>query len=140
MQYRQQLTADVEDWLRQDIPAALQGIYSIYGAAPPVPENIGANLPLVIPERIGGNRYSLVIDSHTVAFDVYAHTWAEAQEAAGQVVAAINELPFRTSNAAGVYYSTQITTLPYNNPDPRHPDIPRVSVNASVATRTQPSI
>lgn len=136
MQYRHQITVDVEDTLRQDIPEALEGAFSIFGAAPPVPESLGSNLPLVIPERIGGSRYSLVLDAHSVAFDVYAATWGEAQEAAGQVVAAISELPYR-SGLAGAYYSSEITTLPYNNPDPRHPDIPRVSVNAQVITRAK---
>lgn len=134
MLYRKQVTADIEDLLRQDIPKALEGAFLIYGAAPPVPETIGTNLPLVIPERIGGNRSSMVIDAHSVAFDVYASTWAEAQEAAGYVVSAISELPYR-SDLVGAYYQSTITTLPYNNPDPEHPDIPRVSVNAQVLTR-----
>ncbi len=134
MQYRHQVVVDIEDLLRQDIPLALSGAFSIYGAAPPVPETLGANLPLVIPERVGGTRYSMVVDAHNVAFDVYAPTWGEAQEAAGHVVAAVSELPYR-SDTVGSYRETQITTHPYNNPDPEHPDIPRVSVNAQVITR-----
>lgn len=126
---------DIEDALRQDLPtAATLGGFSIYAAAPPVPETLGSSLPFVIPERVGGTRDSIVIDTHNVSIDVYAKTWGKAQETANKLVGIVAELPDIDGLSAD-YLEADITTLPYNNPDPRHQDVPRVTFAASVICR-----
>lgn len=124
---------DIEDALRLDImTAAGQGGFSI--SAPPVPINLGALLPYAVVERIGGTRDELVIDSHMVGVDVWANDWAEAQQTANAIVGYMCSLPYDDS-AQHDYLSVNINALPYNNPDPDHADVPRVSFTAQVLVR-----
>lgn len=132
---RYQVARDIEDALRVDLPAAAErSRFSIAAAAPPVPEDLGSELPIAIPERVGGQRYSEVLDQHSVSIDVYAATWAQAQAAANNLIGIVSALPYMDGLSAH-YLETDITTLPYNNPDPRHEDIPRATFAATVICR-----
>lgn len=127
---------DIEDALRVDLTTAAElGGFSCAFGAPPTPKNLGDVLPYARIERLGGRRDSLVVDLHDVAIDVWADTWAEAQEAANKVVALLCGLPYADGELAHDYLGADLNALPYNNPDPQHEDLPRVSFNATVTAR-----
>ncbi len=127
---------DVEGALQQDL-AAILAAYDVI--APPLPDDFPDDgLPLVVVERLGGSRADLVIEEHDVSFDVYSDRWASAVDAANTVVAVMTALADMPEQASGVdWLNVQINTLPYNNPDPRHADIPRVTFRAVVTCRPE---
>lgn len=127
---------DIEDALRIDLgTAAGLGGFSCAFGAPPTPKDLGTTLPYARIERLGGIRNSLVVDEHDVAVDVWADDWASAQEAANKVVGLLCGLPYADDELDHDYMDAYINALPYNNPDPDHPDLPRVSFNATVTAR-----
>lgn len=128
-------TLDVEDAIRQDLGGLLSGYTAI---ASPVPETLGANLPLVVVYRLGGSRTSRVIDEHDLSIDVYAKRWSLAMDAANTAVAALESLADSDPLTSGVdWLDAYVTTFPYNNPDPDHEDIPRVTFAATVICRPE---
>lgn len=127
---------DVEGALQQDLAAILTS-YDVI--APPLPDDFPDDgLPLVVVERLGGSRTDIVIEEHDVAFDVYADRWSSAVDAANTVVALVAALPDMSEQSSGVdWFDAQINALPYNNPDPAHPDVPRVTFSAVVTCRPE---
>lgn len=126
---------DVEDAIRLDLAAMLTG-YTVI--APPIPETLGTSLPFVVVTRLGGGRSDLIIEEHDVSIDVYAKRWSTAQDAANTVVAALTEFGDMDELASGVdWLDASINALPYNNPDPRHSDLPRVTFSAMVTCRPE---
>lgn len=125
-----------------DIEAALADKYGAGSSAPPLPEGFTASLPWVLFTRVGGDSSTHVYTEHDVSVDVYADTWAAAQKAAANAAAFIAALPGRfigygdggTRTEAPVYVAS--CQAPYNNPDPKHPNVPRVTFMANLATRT----
>ena len=95
-----------------------------------VPATLGTKLPHIHVVRTGGYERDLVIETSYIDFDVYAEDNAEAMTAADQLCGWVRNL------AGGYCYISEITTLPYNNPDPRHPDIARATFKAQILTRT----
>lgn len=95
-----------------------------------VPATLGAGFPHVHVTRTGGCENDMVIESNYIDFDVYAEDYADSAEEAAKLCGWIRELE-------GDYcYRSRITTLPYNNPDPRRPDIARTTIKAELLTRT----
>ena len=95
-----------------------------------VPASLGSDLPHVHVVRTGGYESDLVIEASNIDFDVYAENAPEAMRAAGDLCGWVRDL-------AGDYcYRSDIITLPYHNPDPRHPDIARTTFKAQILTRT----
>jgi len=95
-----------------------------------VPATLGAVLPHVHIVRTGGPEHDVVIEDNYVDFDVYAEDEADAMAAAGELCGWVRDL------AGGYCYTSEILTLPYNNPDPRHPNIARATFKAQILTRT----
>lgn len=128
---------DIEDALRVDVStAAALGGFSFSMAAPPTPTDLGASLPYVLVERMGGTRESLVIDEHVVAVDVWDNDWADAHKTANEVLGVMFSLP-ETEGLSQDYLDVAVNAFPYDNPDPDHEDIPRVSFTAHVSTRAE---
>ena len=95
-----------------------------------IPATLGADLPHVHVVRTGGYEYDMVLEASYIDFDVYAEDDPSAMQAAGELCGWVRDL-------AGDYcYTSSITTLPYHNPDPRHPDIARTTFKAQILTRT----
>ena len=95
-----------------------------------IPASLGSDLPHVHVVRTGGYESDLVIETSYIDFDVYAEDAADAMAEAAKLTGFVRDL-------AGDYcYESSITTLPYNNPDPRHPDIARATFKAQILTRT----
>lgn len=120
---------DVEELLRLDLTTDECPV-----CAPPVPDDLGAVLPIAMVERDGGTRMSLVMDAHDVTVSVWAETWAEAMAAANAIAGAIARLPM-TDGTTTQWRTADLTGLPSNAPDPAHPTIPRVQLTAQVTCR-----
>lgn len=101
---------------------------------PPVPATLGTSLPTAVVERDGGTRMNAVVDSHNVTVSVWGATWAEAMRAANAIAGAIARLPW-TDGLSTHWRTAQLTLLPFNAPDPVHPNIPRVQLAATVTCR-----
>lgn len=120
---------DVEELLRLDLTSDTCPV-----TAPPVPDDLGATLPVAMVERDGGQRMNLVMDSHAVTVSVWSETWADAMRMADQLAGAIARLPM-TENTQTQWRTADVTGLPSNAPDPAHPTIPRVQLTATVTCR-----
>lgn len=118
-----------------DIEAAVADalIFSGWEAcAPPLPDTF-ERLPHVMVTRTGGYRKERAIDIHRVSVDVRAKTWGDVTAAANMLVGEI--LDFEYTDLGGAYcHSVKITTLPYQNLDPRHRDIPRMTFAVEFVT------
>lgn len=121
-----------------DIETAIYDLLSTDGysaSAHAIPATLGDNFPHIHVTRTGGSNTSLVIDVHQVDFDVYAIDQAEAMAAACDLCGWVRELVGEDIGA--VCYRSEVTTLPYGNPDPRHPTIGRATLKAQILTRTR---
>ncbi len=119
-----------------DIEAGLQTLLALEGwsaSAPPIPATLGESLPHVAITRTGGSRTLMVQDAHSVALDVYAATEAGAMEAADELTAWAVSL---TAVGGVPVHRVELTALPYDNPDPRHPNIARATFTVRILTRT----
>lgn len=117
----------------KDIETALYERLTTSGysaSAHAIPPDLGEALPHVHVVRTGGYENDLVIEVNRVDFDVYAEDAADAMELACTLCGWIRDL------AGDFCYASEITTLPYGNPDPRHPNIGRATVKAQITTRT----
>ena len=85
--------------------------------------------------RTGGYNTDRVIDVNNVDVDVYAGTQADAMEAATALTGWIRNL--EGGALVTPCYSAEVLTLPYHNPDPRHPNIGRATIKAQITIRTQ---
>lgn len=108
------------------------GKYS--ASAHAIPASLGSTLPHIHVTRTGGYETDLVLEGHYVDFDVYAADLADAMKEAGNLCGWVRELVDTQPHAP--CYVTRILTLPYNNPDPRHQDLGRVTFKAELMTRT----
>ena len=123
-----------------DIEAALADKFGPGTSAPPLPE--GFSLPFALFTRTGGDTSDRVSTTHNVSVDVYADTWAQAQAYAAELAGLIADLDGRnvgySSNGSRIEAPVYVSACqaPYNNPDPKHPNVPRVTFMATLATRT----
>ena len=100
-----------------------------------LPTTLGDAFPHVHVVRTGGDTADLVIEGNNVDFDIYAEDQADAMTAASNLCAWVRSLAGKWIGAP--CYVSEIVTLPYNNPDPRHPTIGRVTFKARITTRTR---
>ena len=120
-----------------DIEAELQAYLADKGyncAAVPLPRNFDSNLPFVLIERVGGRAETEISLSNQVAFDVYAETFKSATETANALSYDISQLVGGVIGERAVY-NVEISALPYNNPDDRHPTTPRVTLSLLISLR-----
>lgn len=119
-------TIDIEDALQARLNAD-----GIKACAPPVPADLAA--PMVVCYRVGGRERAFIQDIHNMSLDVYASTEGEAMVAANRLAGYLRDLP--GTKVGTTCYTVDITTLPYLNPDPSHPTLPRCTIAADIATR-----
>lgn len=117
-----------------DVEAALAADLGVH--APPVPSDLGGALPYCVAERVGGGRADLVVDTHYVAFDVWARTWDGAQAEAADLLARAMALP-RDPHARHGWCAVTADALPYDNPDPDRPDLARATFQLSITCRAE---
>jgi hypothetical protein len=121
MRYNRDIETELRDMLNADGYSA---------SAHTIPATLGTSLPHVHVVRTGGYESDLVLENNYMDFDVYAEDVAEAMTAAASLCGWVRDLEGDYS------YVANITTLPYHNPDPRHPDIARATFKAQILTRT----
>lgn len=100
-----------------------------------VPATLGSSLPHINVVRTGGYTSDRVIELNNVDFDVYAANDAEAMEAACALCGFVRDLEGTTLDTP--CYKSEVITLPYPNPDPRHPSLGRATLKAQILTRTK---
>lgn len=103
---------------------------------PPIPDDLGATLPYAVATRLPGTRTSLVVDNHPVSVDVYAADEAQAMEAASELLAKACALP-TTPGTSIQWLAASVDALPYNNPDPRRPDLARATFEVLLTCRAE---
>lgn len=115
---------DIEDAMRIDLAALLDGCRVF---APPIPPDLMAGDVLVT--RVGGDRVSGVSHAYDVSIDVYASDDARAVELANTAHGIVSSLPLRDT---ATQYSAATAGVPYENHDPRAPQLARQTFRASV--------
>lgn len=127
-----------------DIEAAMAGWIESNGvtaSAPPLSQDYTDRLPFAVVTRTGGSQRTRVLSTHSIDVDVYASTWAGAQTAANRIAAIVAKAEaedltwVEDGRTLSCPCYTSTANLPYNNPDPRHPNVPRVTFSATVTTR-----
>ena len=127
-----------------DIEAAMAGWLESHGvtaSAPPLSQDYADRLPFAVVTRTGGSQRTRVLSTHSIDVDVYAGTWAEAQTAANRIAGIVAKAEaedltwVEDGRTLWCPCYTSMANLPYNNPDPRHPNVPRVTFSATVTTR-----
>ena len=106
-----------------------------HASAHVIPATLGQDLPHIHVVRTGGFSSDLILDAHNVDFDVYAADEADAMEAASALCGWICNLG--GSSLKVPCYSSEVITLPYENYDPRHPNLGRATVKALIYTRKE---
>ena len=122
-----------------DIETALYDLLTADGysaSAHAIPATLGQTLPHVHVVRTGGYTSDRVMDFNSVDIDVYAELQSDAMEAAAVLTGWVRDLEGGTIGGSPCY-SAEISTLPYHNPDPRHPNIGRATFKAQITIRTQ---
>lgn len=121
-----------------DIATALYDLLTEDGfdaSAHSIPATIGQDLPHVHVTRTGGYTADRVLEFNSVDFDVYALTQADAMEAASELCGWVRALEGVTLGTP--CYSAEISSIPYHNPDPRHPNLGRVTLKAQITIRNK---
>lgn len=118
---------DIENVMREHVGSQVEYPCS----APPIPQDLEP--PSVVFTRTGGSTSDLVVDSSSVMIHCYGSTWADAMDEANEVAGAVKALPYLDNPVT----ASALNTLPYNNYDPQHPDVPRVSFSAIITTRSE---
>ena len=122
---------DIEDALRIDLSALISGVRVF---APPIPPDLTANDVLVT--SVGGARVSGASHEYDVSVDCYAANEAAAVALADEVHGMIVSLPLRST---ATQYSNANAGTPYQNNDPRAPQLARRTFRATLVcpgTRT----
>lgn len=121
----------------RDVEAALaEDLAALNVHATPTPSKLGADLPYCTVERTGGNRTAQVVDTHAVSFDVWAGDWGAANDAAQELFARVAALP-TTPGTSVAWLAATADAMPYNNPDPDRPDLPRVTFSARLTCKAR---
>ena len=100
-----------------------------------LPASLGSTLPHVHVTRTGGSTSDLVVETNQIDFDVYAGTSADAMAYAVDLCDWVRSLEGSTLTTP--CYSSEVMTLPYSNPDPRHPNLGRATFKAQILLRTR---
>ena len=121
-----------------DIETALYNALSAAGysaSAHMIPATLGTAFPHIHVTRTGGHTEDRVLDVNSIDFDVYEKTQMDAMSEANKLCGWVRALEGKELDTP--CYGAEITTLPYRNPDPRHPDIGRATLKALIRIRTK---
>lgn len=128
---------DAADRLRLDLSAAArQAGLRLNVCCTPLPADLDGRLPLAWVRMLGGGRDNIVIDRPTLGVGVYAPTWAKAAEAAADAHALAAALP-GWADALTDWKAIEPLSLPYEDPDPDHPDTPRFSFTLTAVLKAE---
>ena len=122
---------DIEDALRTDLADLMGGTTEFF--APPAPDDLAPGSVQIM--AVGGAPQTAVSNEYDVRVDSWASTPAEAFALAYATAGIIASLPMSAPESGRHYKTARLDALPYLNPDPNRPLIPRVSFRASVGIR-----
>lgn len=125
---------DIEDALRIDLGELMptMGDEAVAYCAPPAPDVL---TPLAVCVTcLGGGQQSVVSHEYDLSVDCWADSYEEAVRLANKVQGIVSSLPYRTT-ASGRQYATADAMVPYLNPDPRRPLLPRATFRSTVGIR-----
>ena len=100
-----------------------------------IPAALETMLPHVHVMRTSGTTSDRVREENNVDFDIYSDTMADAMEDASHLCGWVRALEGSTVGAQ--CYTAEVITLPYENPDPRHPNIGRATFKAQITVRVK---
>lgn len=126
---------DIEDALRIDVGEVLKTMTLKPKArctASPAPDDLKAHT--VTFTQLGGADQTEVSHIYDVSVDIWAAKPGDALKLANKVQGIIASLPAREFSS-GREYKTASARIPYSNPDPNRPRLPRYSFNASIGMR-----
>ena len=115
---------DIEDKLRIDLAAIESGFRFL---CPPIPPDLKAGDVLIT--RVGGSDVSGASHDHDVSIDCYAADDASAVAMANEVHGLVVSLPLRNTSTQ---FSAASANLPYQNFDPRAPQLARQTFRATL--------
>jgi len=115
---------DIEDALRIDL-ATFDNSHRFF--APPIPPDLKVGDVLIT--RVGGSKVSGASSAHDVSIDCYDADDAQATQLADSVHAIVTSLPLRSTQTQ---YSNANANLPYQNYDPRAPQLARYTFRATL--------
>ena len=121
---------DIEDALRTDMAEAAEQ-WTCF--APPAPDDLAAGSLMVT--SLGGGPATAVSFDHDVSIDCWASTMAAAMQMANDAAGIVASLPLREFASGNCYLTAEINALPYINPDPNRPLLPRATFRATVGIR-----
>lgn len=125
---------DIEDALRLDIDEAQPDLEPGWTCfAPPARDDLHPGCLMVT--SVGGAPATAVSNDHDVSVDVWAETDAAAMEMANTAAGIVASLPFKALSSGRQYATAEINALPYINPDPNRPLLPRATFRATVGIR-----
>lgn len=120
---------DIEDALRID----LVDFSDAYFFAPPAPDDLSANSVQIM--SLGGSPQTEVSHEYDARIDCWAQTPEQAFALANEISGIIASLPLRSPSSGRHYNTAELNNLPYLNPDPNRPLLPRVSFRVTVGIR-----
>ena len=121
------MPVDIEYALASDLTSLLPN-NRIF--APPPRDDLKSGDILIT--RLGGAPVTPVTHVHDISIDVWGKTEARACALANKVCGIVSSLPFRTLS---IDYKSATANMPYANPDPKRPNLPRYTFTASVTVR-----
>lgn len=121
---------DIEDALRTDM-AEVVSQWTCF--APPAPDDLAVGSLMVT--SLGGAPATAVSFDHDVSIDCWAPTMAAAMQMANDAAGIVASLPLREFASGNCYLTAEINALPYINPDPNRPLLPRATFRATVGIR-----
>ena len=100
-----------------------------------IPAALETTLPHVHVMRTSGTTSDRVREENNVDFDIYSDTMADAMEDASHLCGWVRAL--EGSTVGTPCYTAEVITLPYENHDPRHPNIGRATFKAQITVRVK---
>ena len=125
---------DVADRLRLDLSGVEADGLPVHVVCTPLPSSFQDRLPCCWIRMLGGSRGSVVIDTATLTLHAYASTWLQACNAASLLHARCMQLPFDPDSQTD-WKAVDTVSLPYEDPDPDHPSVPRYSFSIGMTVK-----
>lgn len=126
---------DAADRLRLDLTAiAREHGIPLACSCDPLPADFDSRLPFAWIRQLGGQRTGMVVDRPMLTVGVYAAGWARAAAVAADAYAIVQSLPF-TPGTLTDWTACSPLSLPYEDPDPDHPNIPRCSFTVNMTVK-----
>lgn len=110
--------------------------HGIDACCDPLPADLGARLPLVQVQPLGGQRSGVVVDHFGIRLYAHADSHEEAIDLASRAAGVIEGMAGQVVDGTQCY-GVSITALPYAAFDPAHEDIARACTTGTVVMRAK---